>query len=108
MNTGAGSDSDDDLQPEECGLGSDDDTESGRCSPWTQIWRPTEPDTLAVYRTSLLNDYDLYRCGHSMRSQLVLCRCKAQQERSDDDDTGAPLPCPCRYKCQAVSLVRFV
>ncbi|KAG2821215.1 hypothetical protein PC116_g24213 [Phytophthora cactorum] len=120
MNTGAGSDSDDHLQLEECALGSDDDTESGRRPPWTRSWRSTEPDTLAVYRTSLpshaidkrnqvgytnghlfSNNYDLYRCGHSMRSQLVLCRsqrCKVQQERSDDDDTGAPLPCPCLYK----------
>ncbi|KAG6943077.1 hypothetical protein JG687_00018674 [Phytophthora cactorum] len=84
MNTGTGSDSDGHQQLEEYDLSSDDYTKSGRRPPWTRIWRSTEPYTLAVYRTSLLSRANLYRCCHSMRSQLVQCRsrcCKASKRR---------------------------
>ncbi|KAG4041010.1 hypothetical protein PC123_g23463 [Phytophthora cactorum] len=98
MNTGPGSDSDDHRQLEECALGSDDDTESGRRPPWTRIWPSTEPNTLAVYRTSLPS-HAIDKSNQSLHAITAsTVSIQAQQERSDDDDTGAPPPCPCRYK----------
>jgi hypothetical protein len=86
---------------------------------WTSIWRTTAPDTLAEFRTTLpthavdkinqvgctINhlldrNYDLHRCSHSMRSQMVPCRskrCKKQQGLLNAG-SGPPPTCPCRYK----------
>jgi hypothetical protein len=97
-----------------------EDVISSRQRPqWTSIWRTTAPDTLAEYRTTmptravdksnqvgctinhlLDRNYDLHRCSHSMRSQMVPCRskrCKKQQGLLNAG-SGKPPRCPCRYK----------
>ncbi|OWY99900.1 hypothetical protein PHMEG_00029020 [Phytophthora megakarya] len=101
-------------------LDSEDNTSTRRRLPWTRIWRSNSAETLQVYRSSLPThavdksnqigctidhlfnrDYDLHRCGHVMRSQLVPCRskrCKSKQDRLNVENVELIEPWQCHYK----------
>ncbi|GMF20133.1 unnamed protein product [Phytophthora fragariaefolia] len=100
--------------------GAEDATLPRQRPQWTRIWRTTNTDGLAEFRASLPtqavgksnqvgctinhlldHDYNLHRCSHTMRSQMVHCtsqRCKKKLQRVNDGISRLNPRCCCRYK----------
>ncbi|GMF42195.1 unnamed protein product [Phytophthora fragariaefolia] len=100
--------------------GTEDATLPRQRPQWTRVWRTMNSDGLTEVRASLTThaggktnqvgctinhlldpDYNLRRCSHTMRSQMVHCtsqRCKNQLQRVNDCISRLNPRCRYRYK----------